>query len=54
MGPDAVFPPERRFGDTLRHLHHVLDLQRCALREGLRDELRPARELRARTDERLA
>jgi hypothetical protein len=31
MSPDAVFPPQRRFSDALRHLHHVFDLERCAL-----------------------
>jgi hypothetical protein len=54
MGPYAVFTPQRRFRHALRHLHHILDLQRCALREGLRDQLRPTRELRACANERLA
>ena len=53
MGPDAVLPPQRRFRNTLRHLHHVFDLERCALRKRLRDELRPARVAQS-TNQRLA
>ena len=54
MGPDAILPPERRFRDALRYLHHVLDFQRRSGRKRLDHELRPARELRAGPNERLA
>jgi hypothetical protein len=31
MGADAVLPPQRRFGDALRDVHHIFDFQRRTL-----------------------
>jgi hypothetical protein len=41
MGPDAVLSPERRFRDTLRHLHHIFYFQRCSVGKWLSHELGP-------------
>ena len=41
MGSDAILSPQRRFRDTLRHLHHIFHFQGGSVFKRLSHQLSP-------------